>query len=134
MGYHVFNADNGLHRFHAGPVVPRMKPGDALGDKTYFTIFARWPREVRLFSIEWALIETEVEALAVLKETENAVLVFRNDPDVPRTDVSEDLARTWLHELNARGISLSGNDLPSFIREHLSEDEIAQNNWAHAAE
>jgi hypothetical protein len=88
-GYHDFEAGLGrkMHSPSAGPLVAlsRRQHGDALNDKTFFRVFARWPREVRFFSIEWELIETEAEALAVVKETENAVLVFRNDPDVPRT-------------------------------------------------
>ena len=77
-----------------------------------YTVFARWPREVRLFTVEWEMIENEAEALKAVKETENAVLVIRNDPDIPRTNVSEDIARIWLRELMERGDDLIRRKFP----------------------
>jgi hypothetical protein len=101
-----------------------------LEDATYFTIFARWPDEIRLLSIEWEMIETEAEALAALRQNERAVLVLRSDPDCPRRDVSEDIARAWLDELLAAGFDPGQDRLPSFIREYLTEDDIETNRPA----
>jgi hypothetical protein len=95
-----------------------------LEDATYFTIFARWPDEIRLLSIEWEMIETEAEALAALRQNERAVLVLRSDPDCPRRDVSEDIARAWLEELVAAGFNPAQDRLPAFIGEYLTEDDI----------
>lgn len=108
---------------------------DACGYKTFFSIWARWPGQVRLFSIEWEMIETEAEVVTVLRENRHAVVVFRHDPDVPRRDVSEDVARRWLRERVASGYDPP--DLPEFIAEHLSSDDIAiitHSTWSHAAE
>ena len=95
-----------------------------LEDATYFTIFARWPDEVRLLSIEWEMIETEAEALAALRQNERAILVLRSDPDCPRRDVSEDIARAWLEELLASGFNPDQDRLPAFIGEYLTKDDI----------
>jgi hypothetical protein len=129
MGYYNFEATRGrsAHRPEAGifEAPSTRQRGDALNDNTYFTLFARWPGEVRLFTVEWELIQTEAEALSAVKETENAVLVFRNDPDVPRADVSEDIARLFVKDLLARGFNLEAIDFPSFVLEHLSPADIA---------
>lgn len=95
-----------------------------LENATYFTIFARWPDEIRLLSIEWEMIETETEALAALRQNERAVLVLRSDPDCPRRDVSEDIARAWLEELLASGFNPAQDTLPAYIREYLTENDI----------
>jgi hypothetical protein len=98
-------------------------PTDDLENKTFFTVWARWPGQTRLFSVEWEMIETEAEAVAVLRENRHAVVVFRHDPDVPRRDVSEDVARQWLRERADRGYDHSA--LPDFIARHLTSDDIA---------
>lgn len=93
---------------------------------TFFTVFARWPDEVRLFSIEWEMIETTAEALAAVRQNPRAVCVFRHDPDGPHRDVSEDIARAWLDELIAAGFDAEEDTLPTFIGEHLTSAEIAR--------
>ncbi len=73
---------------------PGLSYGRAMPENaTFFTVFARWPDEVRLFSIEWEMIETTAEALAAVRQNPRAVCVFRHDPDGPHRDVSEDIAR-----------------------------------------
>jgi len=89
---------------------------------TFYTIWCRWPGEIRLFTVEAPEIHNDAEALAELKQHENAVRVFRHDSDVPRRDVSEDLALLWLGELIAGGIDPEAN-LPRFIAEHVSADQ-----------
>lgn len=104
-------------------------------NKSFYTIWARWPGHDRLFSVEWEMIETEAEVITVLRENRRAVLVFRHDPDVPRRDVSEDMALLWLRERVARGYDQT--DLPEFIAENLSSDAIARvthRSWPMAAE
>ena len=93
-----------------------------LENASYFTVFTRWPDEIRLLSIEWEMIETLGEALAAVRQNERAVLVFRHDPDVPRRDVSEDIARAWLAELEAQGLDTGQDALPAFIRQHLGRE------------
>jgi hypothetical protein len=96
-----------------------------LEETTYFTVFARWPDEVRLLSIEWKMIQTPAEALAAVRQNRQAVLVFRCDPDVPRRDVSEDIARAWLDELLDAGFNPNQDMIPAFIGEHVTRDDIA---------
>lgn len=105
------------------PVAPKT---DAIADQTYFTLFARWPNEVGLMTVEWSMIQTMAEALEAVKQNERTVLVFRNDPDVPRRDVSEDLARIWLKELWVHGFDPAEESVPAFIGEHLTDDEVAR--------
>lgn len=88
---------------------------------SYFTVFTRWPDEIRLLSIEWEMIQTPAEALAAVRQNERAVLVMRHDPDVPRRDVSEDIARAWLDDLRAQGFDPRQDPLPAFVREHLGD-------------
>jgi hypothetical protein len=76
---------------HSGPSA--LVAPDIFGNTTFFTVWARWPGQLRLASIEWDMIETEDEAIAVLRENPRAVVVFRHDSDVSRRDVSEDIAR-----------------------------------------
>jgi hypothetical protein len=92
-----------------------------LENASYFTIFTRWPDEIRLLSIEWEMIETPQEALEAVRQNANAVLVFRHDPDTPRRDVSEDIARAWLEELRAKGFDSTDDTLPAFIATHLKD-------------
>jgi hypothetical protein len=94
-----------------------------LENATFFTLFARWPDEIRLFSIEWEMIESQAEALATLRQNARVVFVLRHDPDVPPRDVSQDLARAWLEELRAHGFDAEQDALPGFIAEHLRETE-----------
>ena len=96
-----------------------------LENATYFTVFARRPDEVRLFYIEWEMIQTAAEALAAVRQNRRAVRVFRHDPDSPHRDVSEDIARAWLAELAANGFDAEADILPAFIGEHLSPAQIA---------
>jgi hypothetical protein len=98
----------------------------AIENQTYFTLFARWPREIRLMSIEWEKIHTEAEALEAVKQLDHVVQVWRNDPDVARCDVSEDVARTYLDQWIERGGNPEEDDVPEFIGEHLTTDEIMQ--------
>ncbi len=94
---------------------------------TFYTVLARWPHEVRLMSIEWEVIESEKEALEAVKQNDHSILVFRNDPDVPRRDVSEDIAWKWLRELITEGFSPEEDDMPSFIAELIKiEDAIKE--------
>ena len=46
-----------------------------------------------------------------------------------REDVSEDIARLWLRKLMAGGINYDLSELPQFILQHLSEDEIVKYSW-----
>jgi hypothetical protein len=108
-----------------------------LSTETFYTVWVRWPGETRLQSIEREMIESEDEAISVLREIPAVavVFVFRHDPDVPRRDVSEDLARRWLRERTNRGYDPV--TLPDFIAQHLSSDDIADityNPWSLAAE
>jgi hypothetical protein len=93
-----------------------------LENASYFTVFTRWPDEIRLLSIEWEMIASPAEALAAVRQNERAVLVFRHDPDVPRRDVSEDIARAWLAELEAQGLDAGQDALPAFIHQHLGRE------------
>lgn len=93
---------------------------------TFFTVLARWPREVRLMTVEWEQIENEKEALECLKQNERAILVFRCDADCARRDISEDIAWSWLRELIAGGFNPEEDDMPTFIAEHISISDAIQ--------
>jgi hypothetical protein len=98
-------------------------PNDPLNGLTFFTLLARWRGEVRPFTVEHSLIQTEDEVIDALLEHPNAFVVWRHDSDVPRQDVSEDIARRWLDRLRASG---HGPDdmLPAFIGQFLTDEEI----------
>lgn len=116
----------------------RLLDVDALRDETYFTVFAQWSSEVRLFSVEWEIIGTEREALEAVQQNDHAALVFRSDPDIPRKDVSEDIARLWARQIIDRGYDPTRDVLPEFISRHLTADDIGALSPAfhllHAAE
>lgn len=97
---------------------------DPLNNETFYTIFVRWHGEVRPFTVENAMIETEAEVIDALVQNPNAFVVFRHDFDSPRRDVSEDIARLWLAKLKERGVDPRTDTLPAFIGLYLDEDEI----------
>jgi hypothetical protein len=99
-----------------------MKPLTDAEFPTFYTIWCRWPGEIRLFTVEAPEIHTDAEAMAELKQHENAVRVFRHDYDVPRRDVSEDLAEQWLSDLFLAGFDPQTDDMPAFIAEHISRN------------
>jgi hypothetical protein len=113
-----------------------MDMPDPLADRTFFSVLAQWPREVRPFTIEWPLIETEPEALEAVQQNDHAALVFRHDPDSARWDVSEDIARLWLRQIVDRGDNPLDGPLPEFISRHLTSDDIDKllPAFLHAAE
>lgn len=96
---------------------------DTLGNASYFTLLARWPGEIRLFTVEGPMLQTEAEVIEALEQNERAVLVYRHDPDAPRRDVSEDIARRWVSELET-GIDGLPDYLPAFIRAHVPENAL----------
>lgn len=104
----------------------RLPKADAIADQTYFTLLARWPGEIRLFTVEHPLIENEQEALEAVKRNDHAAFVFRNDPDAPRRDVSEDIARAWLTEWIKDGNSPEDDEMPEFVARHISHDEAVR--------
>lgn len=97
---------------------------DTLANQTTFTIWARHPGQIRLWSVEAPMLQTMAEALEELKQHDRAVMVTQSDPDVPAKDVSEDLARAWLKELWAHGFDPTEENVPAFVGEHLTNDEI----------
>jgi hypothetical protein len=83
--------------------------------------------ENRPHTIEWAIPNTEAEAIAALKEFDNAVEVIRFDADTGARDVSEDLALIWLDELIRRdGFDPETDEMPSFIRRHVSHSQAME--------
>lgn len=94
----------------------------AFQPQTFFAIFARWPDEVRLLTIEHPIIETLGEALEALRQHPRAVLAVRCDPDCPPRDVSEDLALTWLDQWIAAGSNPVDDIMPAFVAEHITSD------------
>src|SRR5512146_1004182 len=94
---------------------------DFLGNETFFTVWVRDGKAIRAFQPEHDQIETIEEALALVQEQEaqfgtyRVVGVFRHDYDVPRRDVTEDLAVMW-----ADAIKCGGDDFyPDFVLQHV---------------
>ena len=91
----------------------------------YFTIFARWPGEVRLFSIEWEMIETKARPWPRCGRS-----MRRAGVPVIRTAHAatsrRDIARAWLADLQDKNFDPDEDVIPAFIGEHLTHDAIAQ--------
>lgn len=96
---------------------------DSIGNETFYTVLCRWPREIRLFTIESTTIENDAEALEAVKQNDNAAAVFRHDYDIPRKDVSEDIARLWLDEMIDGGFNPEEDNLPPFIEAHIGIEQ-----------
>jgi hypothetical protein len=96
---------------------------DVFGEKTFFTIWVRWRGEIRPFTVEHAMIETEEEVIDAIVQNPSVFAVYRHDHDTPREDVSEDIARLWLARLDRQGYT-ADDTLPSFIGLHLTNDDI----------
>jgi hypothetical protein len=107
-------------------------PKDPLDGRSFYTVLARWRGEVRPFTVEHVLIQTEDEAIDVLTEHPNAFLVLRHDPDIARQDVSEDIARQWLDRLRASGYG-PDDTVPQFIGLFLTDEEINRVPYGMAA-
>jgi hypothetical protein len=71
---------------------------DALGNVTFYTLLARWPDEIRLFTVEHPLLESEEDVIAALPEFPRVTRIFRHDDDVPRRDVTSDIAMRLYHD------------------------------------
>lgn len=67
------------------------------------------------------MIQTFAEAVTEVREHDNAVMVTRHDPDCPPRDVSEDIARAWLHDMDLGPV----DTVPAFVRRHLRDYELA---------
>jgi hypothetical protein len=91
---------------------------DAIGNQTFYTIFVRWPDEVRLFTGEHTMLETVDDVLAEIDQLSNGAKVaaiFRHDYDVPRQDVTEEVAELAMRRWEAEG-NVEGRDpMPDFI-------------------
>ena len=95
---------------------------DTIANATFYTILVRWPREVRLFTHEGPMLESEAEVLAALDQLSGEVAcIFRHDYDIPRKDVTEDIARAAYRKLIDAGHTPS-DSFPVFIMEHAPSD------------
>lgn len=110
---------------------------DPIGNTTFYTVFARVPGQVRPHQLEGEMIETVEEVLAAIDQLPKGWTlwcVFKIAGDIPREDVTEDIARRaywlWRHA----GHSPSLHDLPQWISEHLPSDLDGGYRVAHAAE
>jgi hypothetical protein len=97
---------------------------DPLASTTFYTILVQWRDEVRPFTVESQLLQTEDEVITTLEENPNAIAVYRHDPDVPRQEVSEDIALRWLAQLYERHFDPGEDTLPRFIGNFLNDDQI----------
>jgi hypothetical protein len=96
---------------------------DPLNNETFYTILVEWRGEIRPFTVEAKLLETEDEVIEALAEHPNAIAVYRHEFDTPRRDVSEDIAQRWWEKLKQRGV-MADDTLPRFIGRFLSDDEL----------
>ncbi len=104
---------------------------DALGNVSFFTLLARWPDEIRLFTVEHEMLEKEDDVIAALDQHPNVALIFRHDNDAPRRDVTEDIAiRLYRHWCKAH--DPAREPLPRFIAENIPAS--FDTGWRNAAE
>ncbi len=104
---------------------------DALGNVSFYTLLARWPDEIRLFTVEHELLENEDEVIAALDQHPHVALIFRHDDDAPRRDVTEDIAIRLYHDWCARH-DLRAESLPPFIADNIPAS--FDSGWRNAAE
>jgi hypothetical protein len=106
-------------------------PRDALGPTAFYTLLARWPGEIRLFTIEHEMLENEEEVIAALPQHPHVALVFRHDDDAPRRDVTEDIAIRLYHDwIEAHDPAREA--LPRFIADNIPAS--FDSGWRNAAE
>lgn len=98
---------------------------DALGNQTFFVIMVKDKKSIRPFTVEHEVPETREEALALVKEWDgyltdfSVFAVYQCDPDIPRKDISEDLAVEWAEELKAGGFDPDIQNWPTFITRNV---------------
>lgn len=107
------------------PGLTRRAPDmDPLGNQTFYTVHVNIPGHIREYTMETETLETEAEVLRHLQDVPDdwpVKAIFRIDFDVPRRDAMEDIALLWLQEFDDEDC-----DLPAFITDNLSEDQLAQ--------
>ena len=91
---------------------------DAIGNATFYTLLARWPDEIRLFTIEHEMLEDEAAVIAALDQHPHVALIFRHDEDGPRRDVTQDIALR-LYDDWAREHDVARETLPRFIADNI---------------
>ena len=99
------------------PIVGGMTK-DALGNVTFYTLLARWPGEIRLFTVEHPLLESEDDVIAALPEHPRVTRIFRHDDDTPRRDVTGDIALRLYHDWT-QSHDLERETLPGFIADNI---------------
>jgi hypothetical protein len=109
-----------------------MPYADPLDNQTFYTILVEWRGEIRPYTIEAKLLETEDDVIEALAENPNAIAVYRHEFDTPRRDVSEDIAERWWDQLRRRGYS-AGDTLPAFIGRFLDEADLQASMHTAAA-
>ena len=99
-----------------------MTDQDAIGNATFYTVHVRDRTKIRPFFPESEVPETLEETLAIVQELDGQVaVVFRHDCDIPRKDVTEDIARLWHGKLIADGHG-PHDAWPDFLMEHAPTD------------
>lgn len=101
------------------------------GIPIFYTLLARWPGEIRLFTVEHEMLESEDEVIAALPQHPHVALVFRHDDDAPRRDVTEDIAiRLYLRWIEQH--DPVREPLPRFIADNIPAS--LDSGWRNAAE
>ncbi len=85
---------------------------------TFYTLLARWPDEIRLFTVEHEMLESEDAVIAALPQHPQVAHIFRHDDDAPRRDVTEDIAVRLYHDW-IKSHDPSRETLPAFIAENI---------------
>jgi hypothetical protein len=99
---------------------------DAIGNDTYFIVWCRVPGQIRLFQVYDEMIETKEEVLQVVSELPDSwsvACIFRHDYDIPRKDVTEDIAHlAWQRWKTDNDNSIGGAPVPDFVMQHAPID------------
>ena len=75
---------------------------------------------------DWPALSSQSLALDRLKQCDDAAYVICRPADGPARDVSEEFARTWLHELVTEGCDPEIDPLPRFVSRHAINVDIEQ--------
>src|SRR3954470_6982782 len=94
-------------------------------EKDVFLIFAE-PRRGEYYvpETEWPGLTSKRLALCRLKECDEAAYVILRPAQGPASDVSEEFAHLWLHELVAEGCDPAVDGVPRFISRHAVNIDI----------
>ena len=74
----------------------RARDVDVLGNKTFYTILTKWTDGLE--TIEWKTLWSREDVIEAVYNHDRVAIIFQHDYDVPRRDITEDIAIDMYHE------------------------------------